>query len=525
MDWRTTFARFGMPFAFTPKPDLSATSPGCRAVVATRLDVPELELAGFRALHFAQFTTTGRLEDPAMLRGALSTVPGLDAAAIVARIGDDDVVAAYAADRARARTAAGSPTEFQGRAANTDGAVRYTDTITQCSVHVFVDRIAHRRAARSAGSSQRHPPPLIGEPAGMSDRGGPEPTPRAVGHHKKIQRRQEGRSSIVSAVMSADHATVPVTVLLPVFNGGGHLATAVSSILGQTHEAIELLVIDDGSTDGTAALLASLTDPRVTVVSQPNRGLVATLNTGLSLARHDLVARMDADDVSHPRRLGLQLDYLTAHPRVAAVGCCYEVVDDHGGVVTQVHTAADPPYLRRQLFFRNVLPHAGMMFRRSAVVAVGGYRDVGPVEDYDLWARLAVGNELASLPDVLLSYRLSSSGISANAGDVQIQDHRLVRNRMLAEGAFPDASVVRILREGLQHDRKYAGTCPGALRSYVFDHIWLAALLTRGGRLRSGISLMTGTVALAVLRPRAFAGFLDVAKNVARRLPRGAARL
>ena len=126
MDWRTTFTRFGMPFAFTPKPDLSATSPGCRAVVATRLDVPELELAAFRALQFAQFTTTGRLEDPAMLRGALSTVPGLDAAAIVARIGDDDVVAAYAADRARARTAAGSPTEFQGRAANTDGAVRYT---------------------------------------------------------------------------------------------------------------------------------------------------------------------------------------------------------------------------------------------------------------------------------------------------------------------------------------------------------------------------------------------------------------
>ena len=380
------------------------------------------------------------------------------------------------------------------------------------------------RGARSAGSSQRHPPSLIGEPAGVSDGGGAEPTPRAVGHHEKVQRRQEGRSSIVSAVMSADHATVPVTVLLPVYNGGDHLATAVASILGQTHEAFELLVIDDGSTDGTADLLAGLTDPRVTVVTQPNRGLVATLNKGLSLARHDLVARMDADDVSHPRRLELQVDFLTADPGVVAVGCCYEVVDD-GGVVAQVHTAADPPYLRRQLFFRNVLPHAGMMFRRSAVVAVGGYRDVGPVEDYDLWARLSAGHELASLPDVLLSYRLSSSGISANAGDEQIQHHRLVRNRMLAEGSFPHASAVRILREGLEHARTYEATCPGALRSYVFDHIWLAALLTRGGRLRSGSSLMTGAVALAVLRPRAFVGFLDVARNVARRLSRSAARL
>ena len=126
MNWRTTFAPLGMPFAFTPKADLSATSPACRAIVATRLDAPAHELAAFRALQFAQFTTTGRLEDPATLRAALTAVPGLDADAIVARIDDPDVVAVYEADRARARTAAGSPTEFQGRAANTDGAVRYT---------------------------------------------------------------------------------------------------------------------------------------------------------------------------------------------------------------------------------------------------------------------------------------------------------------------------------------------------------------------------------------------------------------
>jgi len=126
MNWRKTFARFEMPLAFTPKAQLSATAPGCRAVVATRLDAPALELAAFRALQTAQFTTTGRLEDPATLRSALAAVPGLDGDAIVDRIDDPDVVAAYEADRARARTAAGSPTEFQGRAANTDGAVRYT---------------------------------------------------------------------------------------------------------------------------------------------------------------------------------------------------------------------------------------------------------------------------------------------------------------------------------------------------------------------------------------------------------------
>jgi protein-disulfide isomerase-like protein with CxxC motif len=124
--WRRTFAPYGMPFAFTPKAGTSATSPACRAIVAVRLDAPELEVAAFRALQVANFTTTGLLEDPDTLRAGLAHVPGLDAAAIVARIDDADVRTAYEEDRARARTAAGSPTEAQGRSANSDGTVRYT---------------------------------------------------------------------------------------------------------------------------------------------------------------------------------------------------------------------------------------------------------------------------------------------------------------------------------------------------------------------------------------------------------------
>jgi 2-hydroxychromene-2-carboxylate isomerase len=120
------YRRFGMPFQITPKARLSATSPACRAIVATRLAAPQLEDAALRALQFAQFTTTGTLDDPETLRSALAGVEGLEADAVVERIDDPEVVAAYETDRARARSAAGSPTEFQGRAANTDGAVRYT---------------------------------------------------------------------------------------------------------------------------------------------------------------------------------------------------------------------------------------------------------------------------------------------------------------------------------------------------------------------------------------------------------------
>lgn len=120
------FRRFGMPFQITPKARLSATSPACRAIVATRLAAPPLEGAALRALQFAQFTTTGPLDDPDTLRSALASVEGLDGDAVVGLIDAPEVLAAYKIDRAHARAAAGSPTEFQGRAADTDGAVRYT---------------------------------------------------------------------------------------------------------------------------------------------------------------------------------------------------------------------------------------------------------------------------------------------------------------------------------------------------------------------------------------------------------------
>ena len=119
------FRVYGMPFASHVKTRVSATAPACRAVVAARLRDPALEVHAFRALQAAHFTTTARLEDRDDLRAALDRfgLPGED---IVARIDDDDVVGAYEADRALARSAAGTPSEIQNRTANTDGAVRYT---------------------------------------------------------------------------------------------------------------------------------------------------------------------------------------------------------------------------------------------------------------------------------------------------------------------------------------------------------------------------------------------------------------
>jgi 2-hydroxychromene-2-carboxylate isomerase len=118
--------RFGMPFATQPRPRIAATSRACRAVVATRLTVPEREETVFRTLQFAQFTTPIVFDEDDEIEAALANVEGIDATAIVKRLDDPDVLAAYEADRAEARSAAGSPTEAQGKTATTDGPVRYT---------------------------------------------------------------------------------------------------------------------------------------------------------------------------------------------------------------------------------------------------------------------------------------------------------------------------------------------------------------------------------------------------------------
>ncbi len=120
------FRRYGMPFATAPKARVGATSPACRALVAVRRAAPEREWEALRALQFAQFTSPALLDDPETLRVALTTVPGLDADALVGAIDSPEVWEAYEADRAETRTAEGGPTHFQGKSFDSDGRERYT---------------------------------------------------------------------------------------------------------------------------------------------------------------------------------------------------------------------------------------------------------------------------------------------------------------------------------------------------------------------------------------------------------------
>jgi glycosyltransferase involved in cell wall biosynthesis len=201
-----------------------------------------------------------------------------------------------------------------------------------------------------------------------------------------------------------------VSVLLPVYNAQRYVAEAVESILAQSFSDFELIIVDDGSTDGSLRILRRFAarDPRVRLVSRENRGLVATLNEMIAMARGELLARMDADDISLPDRLALQVDYLRNHPDVVCVGGGQIWIDDGGFAFHEFQFPCGDAEIQ-ELLLNGVtsLVHPSVMMRRGAVLDVGGYDpEMKEGEDFDLWLRLGERGRLANLEQVIIKYRI-----------------------------------------------------------------------------------------------------------------------
>jgi glycosyltransferase involved in cell wall biosynthesis len=217
---------------------------------------------------------------------------------------------------------------------------------------------------------------------------------------------------------------------MPVYNGGSMLAPAIESVLAQTFTDFEFIIINDGSTDDTESTIRGFNDPRIQILDQPNRGIVASLNRGLQVAKGTYIARMDADDLSRPERLARQVAYLDAHPEVAVVGTAFAYLDESGREIGFEAVLLRNIDIQRHLFLGNPFGHSSIMARRDAIRETEGYRDSWwPAEDYDLWRRIARSHELANLPEPLYAYRASAGGISAAQSGPQLQ----LTNRLIGE--------------------------------------------------------------------------------------------
>jgi glycosyltransferase involved in cell wall biosynthesis len=202
-----------------------------------------------------------------------------------------------------------------------------------------------------------------------------------------------------------------VTVLLPVYNGDRYLHAAVESILAQTFESFELLIVDDGSTDGTEAICRSFTDPRIRVVRHENNaGLVSALNFGIDLISTKYVARMDADDVALPDRLGRQIAFLESRADLVACGSwARELVD---GRLRAVMRRPTGEYLLKTAWQPVPIFHPTACLRTEVLQELRYRPDFIHAEDYDLWLRLCRHHRIDNVPKVLLHYRIHPTSVS-----------------------------------------------------------------------------------------------------------------
>ncbi len=208
-----------------------------------------------------------------------------------------------------------------------------------------------------------------------------------------------------------------VSIVMAVYNAECYLAQAIDSVLHQTFTDFELIVVNDGSTDGSLVMLQAYAqrDDRIRVISRDHRGIPTTRNELLAHAQGEFIAVMDADDVMLPDRLARQVALLQQQPEIVCVGGYYDMINGQGKLITHITVPTQDVDIQDHLLSgRTVIQHSCAMIRHAALREVGGYDYATPLaEDLDLLLRLGERGKLANLEDVILNYRVHPKSTSA----------------------------------------------------------------------------------------------------------------
>ncbi len=199
-----------------------------------------------------------------------------------------------------------------------------------------------------------------------------------------------------------------ISVILPVYNGKEHLAECIESVLHQTFTNFEFIIVDDASTDSTPQILKKYLsqDERIRVITNPiNQKQTISANTACKNAEGKYLARMDADDVSLPKRFEKQFEFLEANPEIGMVGSWTDTISETGKIIGQWKTTVEPGVLNWNLLFGSSFAHSSVMMRCD-IVKKAGYYQSPEAEDYDLWSRISRIAKVANIPEVLQQKRV-----------------------------------------------------------------------------------------------------------------------
>ena len=200
-----------------------------------------------------------------------------------------------------------------------------------------------------------------------------------------------------------------LSVVMPVYNGGEFLAGAIQSILSQSFSKFEFIIINDGSTDNSLKVIQKYAnDDRITIIDQANKGIVESLNKGIQLAKSNLIARMDQDDISLVERFEIQMNYLKRHPECVLVGTDVTIIDMDDDVISVMGGYYQHADIVNGLLSRigQLIYHPSVIMRKEAINSIGGYRSQFPqAQDLDLFLRLSELGELHNLDMPLVRYR------------------------------------------------------------------------------------------------------------------------
>jgi glycosyltransferase involved in cell wall biosynthesis len=207
---------------------------------------------------------------------------------------------------------------------------------------------------------------------------------------------------------------------MAVYNGESYLKESIESILSQTFDDFEFLIINDGSSDGTRERILAYPDARIRLVeNEGNVGQTRSLNRGLKLAMGGFIARQDADDVSEPQRLAKQVAFLESHPELALLGTWYKKIDASGTVMAERKLPCYKTDIRWSLLFFCPVVHSSVMFRKSMVLdQIGFYNEAfSYAQDHELWNRIARRLPVENLPEHLVRFRIHPCSMTATYGD------------------------------------------------------------------------------------------------------------